>query len=172
MAAYAATVRPTCSPQGVLLQIFTKPLGDRPTVFFEIIERLCSVTDKASPGKHSMQAGGAGDVHKRDAAATRAPCSGLAGVHLLPCAMLPRNYLICWPPQPSALQPSPAEETASPRSRRAAVPDEVGGCGGFGKGNFRWVGWWGWWGCAATRIVEEAMVQGGSAPPWLRACVC
>ncbi|PSC69061.1 4-hydroxyphenylpyruvate dioxygenase [Micractinium conductrix] len=64
--------------QGVLLQIFTKPLGDRPTVFFEIIERLCSVTDK----------------------------------------------------------PSPAEETASPRSRRAAVPDEVGGCGGFGKGNF------------------------------------
>lgn len=25
--------------QGVLLQIFTKPLGDRPTVFIEIIER-------------------------------------------------------------------------------------------------------------------------------------
>ena len=27
---------------GVLLQIFTKPLGDRPTVFFEIIQRLCA----------------------------------------------------------------------------------------------------------------------------------
>ena len=27
--------------QGVLLQIFTKPLGDRPTVFLEIIQRLC-----------------------------------------------------------------------------------------------------------------------------------
>ena len=30
------------TPQGVLLQIFTKPLGDRPTVFFEIIQRLCA----------------------------------------------------------------------------------------------------------------------------------
>lgn len=29
--------------QGVLLQIFTKPLGDRPTVFIEIIQRLCAV---------------------------------------------------------------------------------------------------------------------------------
>jgi hypothetical protein len=27
----------------VLLQIFTKPLGDRPTVFFEIIQRLCTL---------------------------------------------------------------------------------------------------------------------------------
>lgn len=25
-------------PQGVLLQIFTKPIGDRPTAFFEIIQ--------------------------------------------------------------------------------------------------------------------------------------
>jgi len=31
--------------QGILLQIFTKPLGDRPTVFFEIIERLCVMPD-------------------------------------------------------------------------------------------------------------------------------
>ena len=28
--------------QGVLLQIFTKPLGDRSTVFFEIIQRICT----------------------------------------------------------------------------------------------------------------------------------
>ncbi|EFN58665.1 hypothetical protein CHLNCDRAFT_20078 [Chlorella variabilis] len=56
--------------QGVLLQIFTKPLGDRPTVFFEIIQRLC------------------------------------------------------------ALEPQ------APKSQRGAVPSEVGGCGGFGKGNF------------------------------------
>lgn len=27
--------------QGVLLQIFTKPLGDRSTIFVEIIQRLC-----------------------------------------------------------------------------------------------------------------------------------
>lgn len=26
--------------QGVLLQIFTKPLGDRPTIFIEIIQRV------------------------------------------------------------------------------------------------------------------------------------
>jgi 4-hydroxyphenylpyruvate dioxygenase len=26
--------------QGVLLQIFTKPIGDRPTLFFEIIQRI------------------------------------------------------------------------------------------------------------------------------------
>ena len=55
--------------QGVLLQIFTKPLGDRPTVFIEIIERLC------------LSAGG-------------------------------------------------ATEDGS------AVVEDIGGCGGFGKGNF------------------------------------
>jgi 4-hydroxyphenylpyruvate dioxygenase len=26
--------------EGVLLQIFTKPIGDRPTFFFEIIQRI------------------------------------------------------------------------------------------------------------------------------------
>jgi 4-hydroxyphenylpyruvate dioxygenase len=32
--------------QGVLLQIFTKPLGDRPTVFIEIIQRLCKAEEQ------------------------------------------------------------------------------------------------------------------------------
>jgi len=27
--------------QGILLQIFTKPIGDRPTIFFEIIQVAC-----------------------------------------------------------------------------------------------------------------------------------
>merc|ERR1739842_155561 len=32
--------------EGVLLQIFTKPLGDRPTLFFEIIQRIgCIIED-------------------------------------------------------------------------------------------------------------------------------
>lgn len=31
-------------------QIFTKPLGDRPTVFFEIIERLCALPSPAEVG--------------------------------------------------------------------------------------------------------------------------
>ncbi|KAI7838946.1 hypothetical protein COHA_007305 [Chlorella ohadii] len=66
--------------QGVLLQIFTKPVGDRPTVFFEIIERLCTL------------------------------------------------------PPPAEVPLGDGEEL--PRSRRKRVPTEVGGCGGFGKGNF------------------------------------
>lgn len=36
--------------EGVLLQIFTKPVGDRPTFFFEIIQRIgCKYTP---PGKN------------------------------------------------------------------------------------------------------------------------
>jgi len=38
--------------EGVLLQIFTKPLFDRPTIFVEVIQRICSgeVIDKAGCG--------------------------------------------------------------------------------------------------------------------------
>lgn len=37
--------------EGVLLQIFTKPLGDRPTVFIEIIQRVgCQVGEYQKPG--------------------------------------------------------------------------------------------------------------------------
>lgn len=43
--------------QGVLLQIFTKPLGDRPTVFFEIIQRLCTLD--------VQQVGAAGGIEGR-----------------------------------------------------------------------------------------------------------
>ncbi|KAI3436403.1 hypothetical protein D9Q98_005820 [Chlorella vulgaris] len=75
--------------QGVLLQIFTKPLGDRPTVFFEIIQRLCTL-----------------DVQQVQAEAA--------------------------PPTAAAA----AAALEGPRVGRAAVPAEVGGCGGFGKGNF------------------------------------
>jgi len=31
--------------EGVLLQIFTKPVGDRPTLFIEIIQRVCQLPD-------------------------------------------------------------------------------------------------------------------------------
>jgi 4-hydroxyphenylpyruvate dioxygenase len=35
--------------EGILLQIFTKPIGDRPTFFFEIIQRIgCLYTPKGS----------------------------------------------------------------------------------------------------------------------------
>ena len=68
--------------QGVLLQIFTKPLGDRPTVFIEIIQRLCAAE---------------ADRDREYEAAVAASC---------------------------------------PLVRGAAPSSEVGGCGGFGKGNF------------------------------------
>jgi len=48
--------------QGVLLQIFTKPLGDRPTIFIEIIQRVgCMLTDEN--GK-AYQKGGCGGFGK------------------------------------------------------------------------------------------------------------
>lgn len=65
--------------QGVLLQIFTKPLGDRPTVFIEIIQRLCLIEpDQKKEGNKDEKKG----------------------------------------------------------EEKEVVIEEVGGCGGFGKGNF------------------------------------
>jgi 4-hydroxyphenylpyruvate dioxygenase len=37
--------------QGVLLQIFTKPVGDRPTVFLEIIQRIGCLSEDGSSQK-------------------------------------------------------------------------------------------------------------------------
>ncbi|GAB4822862.1 hypothetical protein N2152v2_009908 [Parachlorella kessleri] len=53
--------------QGVLLQVFTKPLGDRPTVFFEIIQRLCLASSEAPPPKRQrvqQEVGGCGGFGK------------------------------------------------------------------------------------------------------------
>jgi len=48
--------------QGVLLQVFTKPLGDRPTAFIEIIQRIgCN---KDATGKEIPQASGCGGFGK------------------------------------------------------------------------------------------------------------
>ncbi|GAB4813284.1 hypothetical protein N2152v2_000330 [Parachlorella kessleri] len=67
--------------QGVLLQIFTKPLGDRPTVFIEIIQRLCQVEPEQQTGE-------------------------------------------------------PVGEGAKAAGQAQQPVEEIGGCGGFGKGNF------------------------------------
>lgn len=48
--------------QGVLLQVFTKPLGDRPTVFIEIIQRIGC--DKQPNGEAKEQAAGCGGFGK------------------------------------------------------------------------------------------------------------
>ena len=43
--------------QGVLLQVFTKPLGDRPTIFVEIIQRIGCDKDAATGAKMEQAAG-------------------------------------------------------------------------------------------------------------------
>jgi 4-hydroxyphenylpyruvate dioxygenase len=48
--------------QGVLLQVFTKPLGDRPTVFIEIIQRIGC--DKDEHGQKKVQGAGCGGFGK------------------------------------------------------------------------------------------------------------
>lgn len=52
--------------QGILLQIFTRPLGDRPTVFIEIIERLGCMREVEKEGgeKVEEQAAGCGGFGK------------------------------------------------------------------------------------------------------------
>lgn len=47
--------------QGVLLQVFTKPIGDRPTIFIEIIERIGCMEKK---GEELEQAAGCGGFGK------------------------------------------------------------------------------------------------------------
>jgi 4-hydroxyphenylpyruvate dioxygenase len=73
---------------GVLLQIFTRPLSDRPTLFLEIIQRVGCVRP----------------VPAGEAAARRESVATLAAARRAPPG--------------------------------AAVPEQAGGCGGFGKGNF------------------------------------
>jgi len=46
--------------QGVLLQIFTKPIGDRPTIFFEIIERVGCMIKKEEVVYQAAGCGGFG----------------------------------------------------------------------------------------------------------------
>ena len=53
--------------QGVLVQVFTKPLGDRPTVFIEIIQRIgCmrEVGGEEAEEKKLEQAAGCGGFGK------------------------------------------------------------------------------------------------------------
>ena len=52
--------------QGILLQVFTKPVGDRPTLFLEVIQRIgCLREERKSNGEvHKKQAGGCGGFGK------------------------------------------------------------------------------------------------------------
>jgi 4-hydroxyphenylpyruvate dioxygenase len=47
--------------QGVLLQVFTKPIGDRPTAFFEVIQRIgCDRDENGCPVEQRAGCGGFG----------------------------------------------------------------------------------------------------------------
>lgn len=117
----------------MLLQIFTKPLGDRPTVFFEIIQRLCAL-----PLPLEAAAAGAAEVGEDLVPANLCDMCGMW--------QHSRVTLVLWVDHSSSLAvrgclqaPSESAAAAAASSQRAQVPAEVGGCGGFGKGNFRWV---------------------------------
>jgi len=51
--------------QGVLLQIFTRPVGDRPTIFLEIIQRVCpKEKEMRAAGDPAAEVGGCGGFGK------------------------------------------------------------------------------------------------------------
>merc|ERR1719498_1980784 len=52
--------------QGILLQVFTKPIGDRPTLFFEIIQRVGCMNELAvqKPGCGGFGKGNFRDLFK------------------------------------------------------------------------------------------------------------
>ena len=56
--------------QGVLLQIFTKPVGDRPTLFLEIIQRIGC--ERRSPGAQAAAAAADAEAHAAPAGAVPA----------------------------------------------------------------------------------------------------
>lgn len=148
--------------QGVLLQIFTKPLGDRPTVFFEIIQRLCLVEAQAAAqqvsscssqrlplgvwafrdhpalgacgGFASHSAADVGFVGGLQRSQGRASCCSRLQVQLVKAP----GPVLQLHPQPSCPHRCPMQAAAvgDPASKRRRVPAEVGGCGGFGRGNF------------------------------------
>ncbi len=96
---------------GYLLQIFTKPVQDRPTVFFEIIER------------HGSMGFGKGNFKALFEAIEREQASGATCRHPLPRPAAPRNLTrgaaVCRPGAPSAAAAPP---TARPAPPGPAVP--------------------------------------------------
>lgn len=93
--------------QGVLLQIFTKPLGDRPTIFIEIIERRGCLKESAA------QAGSAAA-----AAAEPTAAGGDADADGAAAAVADKF-----------------KDIVQVREDGVVV-EQAAGCGGFGKGNF------------------------------------
>ena len=51
--------------EGILLQVFTKPIGDRPTFFFEIIQRIGCVVSQQNGSDSEHEAAGRGTPIER-----------------------------------------------------------------------------------------------------------
>eukprot|EP00955_Chlamydomonas_euryale_P026788 282402-Chlamydomonas_euryale.AAC.1 len=131
--------------QGVLLQIFTKPLGDRPTVFIEIIERVgCVKLIDGADSSHATR----GARHRVVDAAAAAGAGLAAGQELPPAQGQPVDYAV------DAISREVGGDTggsgagaggaALPEGHWAAeagagrlVVEQAAGCGGFGKGEGR-----------------------------------
>ncbi len=62
--------------QGVLLQIFTTPLGDRPTVFLEVIQRIGCMHEREAAAAEAAPSDDTGDVMTHAAAASGAAANG------------------------------------------------------------------------------------------------
>uniref|UniRef100_A0A7S0UWB0 4-hydroxyphenylpyruvate dioxygenase n=1 Tax=Polytomella parva TaxID=51329 RepID=A0A7S0UWB0_9CHLO len=105
--------------RGVLLQIFTKPLGDRPTIFIEIIQRLACEKMRQIEEEDEEQESAA---FKATAAAAAAATIKAASAKT--------------PEISRHIFNDTATATVERERRRELINEPVGGCGGFGKGNF------------------------------------
>jgi 4-hydroxyphenylpyruvate dioxygenase len=108
--------------QGLLLQIFTKPLGDRPTVFIEVIQRVGCRLDADVAGVNDARADADGDA-RVDGDVRAAPAEASDGGAAAAGAAGGAGSV-----QARVFAPLPAVTSGA--------YEQAGGCGGFGKGNF------------------------------------
>lgn len=117
--------------QGVLLQVFTRPLSDRPTVFIEIIQRVgCMREVKVveQPDAAVTTSGQAG-VTAATTAAQGSEDASASGTQLAAAAAA---VAAAQPPAgPALVEPGAAADKAV-----GVRYEQAAGCGGFGKGNF------------------------------------
>ena len=116
--------------QGVLMQIFTRPLSDRPTVFVEIIQRIGC--EREVPGTHSSPA-------SAGSACSTAPGSNLTAAVVQapsPSMTIKPGVLLSWGQHACAVQRMTDGDESAGINGGPPRKEQAGGCGGFGKGNF------------------------------------
>ncbi|GAX73603.1 hypothetical protein CEUSTIGMA_g1054.t1 [Chlamydomonas eustigma] len=121
--------------QGLLLQIFTKPLGDRPTVFIEIIERVGCLRASA-PKKDSLPLKahtipGTNFVCSADSKKGDEDSAGEVKVEVHAAQGMEVDYEV-----DKGLDEVTKKSGAVISEEGVMVIEQAAGCGGFGKGNF------------------------------------